>query len=125
MRRIIREVEPAKPSSRLSTIMGEERTLLAKARHIEPEKLHRVVEADLDWIVMKAIDKDRARRYETASAFAQDIAHFLADEPVSATPPSAGYQFRKFARRNQAALYAFGFELTGLRPANPGMLHEI
>jgi serine/threonine protein kinase len=104
MRRIIREVEPPKPSSRLSTMAGDERTTLAKARHIEPEKLHRLVESDLDWIVMKAIEKDRARRYETASAFAQDIAHFLADEAVSATPPSAGYQFRKFARRNKAAL---------------------
>lgn len=103
MRRIIREVEPAKPSSRLSTIHGDERTRLARARHVEPEKLSRLVEPDLDWIVMKAIDKDRARRYETASAFAQDVAHFLADEPVSATPPSAGYQFRKFARRHKLA----------------------
>ncbi|MEO8350858.1 MAG: serine/threonine-protein kinase, partial [Chthoniobacteraceae bacterium] len=104
MRRIIREVEPEKPSSRLSTIVGEERTLLAKSHRIEPEKLGKLVEPDLDWIVMKAIDKDRARRYETANAFAQDIVRFLADEPVTATPPSAGYQFRKFARRNKAAL---------------------
>ncbi|MBL9160932.1 MAG: serine/threonine protein kinase [Verrucomicrobiales bacterium] len=104
MRRIIREVEPPKPSSRLSTVAGEERLTVAKARRIEPEKLSRLVEPDLDWIVMKAIDKDRTRRYETAGAFAQDIAHYLADEPVSATPPSAGYLFRKFARRNKAAL---------------------
>ena len=104
MRRIIREVEPVKPSSRISTMAGAERTQLAKARHIEPAKVGRLVEPDLDWIVMKAIEKDRARRYETANAFAQDIAHFLADETVSATPPSAGYQFRKFARRNKATL---------------------
>jgi eukaryotic-like serine/threonine-protein kinase len=104
MRRIIREVEPVKPSSRLSTIVGEERTQLAKAHRIEPEKIGRLVEPDLDWIVMKAIEKDRARRYETANAFAQDIRRFLADEPVSASPPSAAYQFRKFARRNRAAL---------------------
>ena len=104
IRRIIREVEPPKPSSRLSTATDDERTRLARCRHIEPEKLHRLVEPDLDWIVMKAIEKERSRRYETASAFAQDIAHFLADEPVSATPPSAGYQFRKFARRHKAAL---------------------
>jgi serine/threonine protein kinase len=104
MRRIIREVEPPKPSSRLSTVAGEERTTLAKARHIEPEKLSRLVEPDLDWIVMKAIDKDRTRRYETANGLALDIQRFLSDEPVSATPPSAGYKFRKFARRNKAAL---------------------
>ena len=104
MRRIIREVEPVKPSSRLSTIAGDDRTLIAKSRHIEPAKVSRLVEPDLDWIVMKAIDKDRASRCETANAFAQDIKRFLSDEPVSATPPSAGYQFRKFARRNKAAL---------------------
>ena len=104
MRRIIREVEPVRPSSRISTMAAEERTQLAKARHVEPEKLGKLVEPDLDWIVMKAIDKDRTRRYETANAFAQDIAHFLADEAVIARPPSAGYQFRKFARRNNAAL---------------------
>ena len=104
MRRIIREVEPVKPSSRLGTIVGEERTLLAKAHRIEEGKLNKLVEPDLDWIVMKAIEKDRSRRYETANAFAQDIVRFLSDEPVTATPPSAGYQFRKFARRNKAAL---------------------
>ena len=104
MRRIIREVEPAKPSSRLETIVGEERTQLAKARHIDPAKVGGLVEPDLDWIVMKAIDKDRGRRYETANAFLQDIRRFLSDEAVSATPPSAGYQFRMFARRNKKAL---------------------
>ncbi|MCX6874737.1 MAG: serine/threonine-protein kinase, partial [Verrucomicrobia bacterium] len=104
MRRIIREVEPVKPSSRLVILVGEERTLLAKSRHIDEAKLNKLVEPDLDWIVMKAIEKDRTRRYETANAFAQDIVRFLADEAVTATPPSAGYQFRKFARRNKAAL---------------------
>src|SRR6185436_8539122 len=104
MRRIIREVEPAKPSARLGTVAGDERTTLAKARHIAPEQLGRLVEPDLDWIVMKAIEKDRTRRYETANGLALDIQHFLSDEPVSATPPGAGYKFRKFARRNKAAL---------------------
>jgi len=104
MRRIIREVEPPRPSVRLSTIAGDERTQVAKARHLAPEKLGRLVEADLDWIVMKAIDKDRSRRYETANGLALDIQRFLSDEPVSATPPSAGYQLRKFARRNKTAL---------------------
>ena len=104
MRRIIREVEPPRPSMRLSTIAGDERTQVAKARHLAPEKLSRLVETDLDWIVMKAIDKDRSRRYETANGLALDIQRFLSDEPVSATPPSTGYQLRKFARRNKAAL---------------------
>src|SRR5665213_372182 len=104
MRRIIREVEPPRPSTRLSTVAGDERTQVAKARRLAPEKLSRLVEADLDWIVMKAIDKDRSRRYETANGLALDIQRFLSDEPVSATPPSAGYQLRKFARRNKTAL---------------------
>ena len=104
MRRIIREVEPVKPSSRLSTVAGDERGTIARARQISPDKLSRLVEPDLDWIVMKAIEKDRTRRYETANGLAADIVRFLSDEPVSATPPSAGYKFRKFARRNKAAL---------------------
>jgi WD40 repeat protein/tRNA A-37 threonylcarbamoyl transferase component Bud32 len=104
MRRIIREEEPARPSVRLGTVAGEERTTLAKARHVEPEKLSRLVKGELDWIVMKAIEKDRARRYETANAFTLDIRRFLADEPVTAVAPSAAYRFRKFARRNRAVL---------------------
>ena len=88
----------------MSTVAGEERTALAKAHKIEPEKLSRMVEADLDWIVMKAIEKDRTRRYETANGLARDIERFLGDEPVSARPPSAGYQLQKYARRHKAAL---------------------
>src|SRR6185436_7822068 len=104
MRRIIREVEPQKPSSRLSTVAGDERTAVARARRADPTELNRLVEPDLDWIVMKAIEKDRTRRYETSNGLALDIERFLADEPVSATPPSAGYRFRKFARRNKTAV---------------------
>ena len=104
MLRVIREVEPEKPSSRLNTVVGDERLTVAKARQVNPEKLDRLIESDLDWIVMKAIDKDRARRYETANALAQDVENFLADEAVNATPPSAGYKLRKFARRNRTAL---------------------
>ncbi len=104
MRRIIREVEPPKPSARLSTVLGAERTTIASARHIAPDHLRRLVEPDLDWIVMKAIEKDRTRRYETANAFALDIQHFLADEPVSASPPGAVYLLRKFTRRHKAGL---------------------
>jgi len=82
MRRIIREVEPPKPSSRLGTASGAERTTIAKARRIEPGKVGRLVAPDLDWIVMKAIEKDRTRRYETANGLAADLKRFLADEPV-------------------------------------------
>ncbi len=106
MRRIIREVEPPRPSLRLSTAVGDERTQFARARHIEPEKLSRVVEADLDWIVMKAIDKDRSRRYETASGFAEDVRRYLANEPVTAAAPSVTYRIRKFARRNKLVFAA-------------------
>ncbi len=106
MRRIIREVEPPKPSSRLSTLSAGERTALANSRRLESAKLNRSVAPDLDWIVMKAIDKDRARRYETVNGLASDVQRFLADEPVSATPPSAVYKFKKFARRNRAAVTA-------------------
>ena len=104
MRRMIREQEPAKPSSRLRTTAAEERTRIAKARQIEPSKVNSLVEPDLDWIVMKAIDKDRARRYQTANGLAQDIERFLADLPVNARSPTTAYQFRKFAHRHKVAL---------------------
>jgi serine/threonine protein kinase/tetratricopeptide (TPR) repeat protein len=106
MRRIIREVEPPRPSARLYSVAGAERTALAHARRIAPEKLSRSVEPDLDWIVMKAIEKDRARRYETADALRRDIHRFLCDEPVSATPPTTGYRLCKFVRRNRVSLRA-------------------
>ena len=105
MRRIIREDEPQRPSVRLGTVAGDERTTLARTRHVEPEKLNRLVRRELDWIVMKAIEKDRSRRYETADAFAQDIARFLADEPVTAVAPSAAYKLRKFVSRNRAVFF--------------------
>ncbi len=104
MRRIIREVDPPRPSSRLSTIEGAQRTTVAKARHVTPDQVGRLVDADLDWIVMKAIEKDRARRYETANAFLLDIRQFLADGPVSATPPSAMYRLRKFVHRHRTGV---------------------
>jgi serine/threonine protein kinase len=104
MRRIIREQEPPKPSTRLATATDVERISVAAARHTDPVKLSRLMRGDLDWIVMKAIEKDRGRRYETANAFAADIGRFLNDEPVSASPPGTVYRFRKFARRNRSAL---------------------
>jgi serine/threonine protein kinase/Tfp pilus assembly protein PilF len=100
--RIIREEEPPKPSQRLSTI--DTLPSVAANRKTEPKKLRALVRGELDWIVMKALEKDRARRYETASGFASDIQRYLNDEPVVACPPSAAYRFRKFARRNKASL---------------------
>lgn len=103
MRRIIREVEPAKPSSRLTTIKADERISIAVARSVSPENLERLVAPDLDWVVMKALEKDRERRYETADAFYRDIENFLNDEAVQARPPSRSYLLQKFVRRHRLA----------------------
>jgi WD40 repeat protein len=102
MLRVIREQEPSRPSTKLSTAQGL--PTLAANRGTEPAKLTKLVRGELDWIVMKALEKDRTRRYETANGFAEDIRRYLADEPVQACPPSAAYRLRKFARRNKAAL---------------------
>jgi serine/threonine protein kinase len=104
MLRVIREQEPTKPSAMLSTAEGL--PALAANRGTEPAKLANLVRGELDWIVMKALEKDRGRRYETADGFAQDVRRYLADEPVQARPPSAGYRLRKFVRRNQSGLAA-------------------
>lgn len=116
IRRIIREDEPPRPSTRIST--AEAAPSIAAQRHTEPAKLARLVRGELDWIVMKALEKDRNRRYETATGFAADIQHYLNDEAVVACPPSAAYRFRKFARRNKgglavAALVSFFVVLLG------------
>src|SRR5262249_51184809 len=100
--RVIREQEPTRPSKKLSTAEGL--PTLAANRGTEPAKLTRLVRGELDWIVMKALEKDRSRRYETAGAFAADVQRYLDDQPVQACPPSAWYRFRKFARRNKAVL---------------------
>jgi eukaryotic-like serine/threonine-protein kinase len=103
MLRIIREEEPPKPSTRLSDSTDSLPSISAQ-RHMEPAKLTRSLRGELDWIVMKALEKDRSRRYETANGFAMDVQRYLADEPVQACPPSVVYRFRKFARRNTARL---------------------
>jgi tetratricopeptide (TPR) repeat protein len=115
MRRIICEEEPPRPSTRLIT--GGEETVVSTRRPGDPKKLLSLVRGELDWIVMRALDKDRNRRYETADAFAADVRHYLNDEPVSACPPSAWYRTRKFARRHRgalatAAVLALAFTLT-------------
>jgi tetratricopeptide (TPR) repeat protein len=104
MLRVIREQEPTKPSAKLSTAEGLP-TLAAK-RGTDPAKLTRLVRGELDWIVMKALEKDRSRRYETANGFAMDVQRYLADETVQACPPSAGYRLGKFVRRNRRTVVA-------------------
>jgi WD40 repeat protein/serine/threonine protein kinase len=105
LRRVIREEEPPRPSTRISTL-GQAATTASANRKSDPKQLSRLFRGELDWIVMKALEKDRNRRYETANAFAADVQRYLNDEPVLACPPSAWYRFRKFARRNQVRLTA-------------------
>jgi hypothetical protein len=100
--RIVREEEPPRPSTRLSTT--EELPSIAANRRLEPKKLSGLVRGDLDWIVMKCLEKNRTRRFETANELARDLERYLHDEPVEARPPSAGYQLRKFAWRNRRLL---------------------
>jgi serine/threonine protein kinase len=101
--RTIREEEPPKPSTRLSQ-SGEALATISARRGTEPAKLGQVLCGELDWIVMKALEKDRTRRYETANGLARDLQHYLTDEPVEACPPTAGYKLRKLARKNQKLL---------------------
>ncbi|MFI5458071.1 MAG: tetratricopeptide repeat protein [Isosphaerales bacterium] len=100
--RVIREEEPPRPSMRLSTT--EELPSIAACRGIEPRRLSGLMRGELDWIVMKALEKDRNRRYQTANELARDVEHYLHDEPVLACPPSAWYRFGKFTRRNRGPL---------------------
>ena len=101
MRRAIREREPQRPSTRVSTLRGDELTTTAKRRGLEPPKLINALRGDLDWIVMKCLEKDRVRRYETANGLAKDIQRHLDNEPVVACPPSNLYRFQKLVRRNK------------------------
>ena len=101
MRRTIREREPAPPSTRLGTLPEDERTTTAHRQRVEPAKLVSQLRGDLDWIVLKALEKDRTRRYATANDLALDIRRYLDNEPILARPPSAAYRFRKLVRRNK------------------------
>ena len=103
IQRIIREEEPPRPSTRLSTLDATLTTVSAN-RQAEPRKLVHAVRGELDWIVMKALEKDRTRRYATAGDFAADVTRYLTDQPVEACPPSRWYRLRKYARRHKAAL---------------------
>jgi WD40 repeat protein/serine/threonine protein kinase/tetratricopeptide (TPR) repeat protein len=124
MLRVIRENEPPKPSTKLSTAEGL--PTLAANRGTEPAKLTKLVRGELDWIVMKALEKDRNRRYATANGFAADVHCYLADEPVQACPPSVGYRLRKFVRRNKGPVLAASLVLaalvTGIVGTTSGMI---
>ncbi len=105
MMRIIREIEPHKPSTRLSTL-GDSVTRTAQQRRAEVKELGGILRGDLDWIVMRCLEKDRSRRYDTANGLALDIQRHLNDEPVAAGPPSTTYKFRKFVKRNRGGVMA-------------------
>jgi eukaryotic-like serine/threonine-protein kinase len=113
IRRIIKEEDPPKPSTRLTALGAALTTVLAQ-RRTERTKLSALVKGDLDWIVMKALEKDRSRRYETASALAADLRRFLNQEPVEARPPSTWYRFGKLAQRNKVALSTAAVVATAL-----------
>jgi serine/threonine protein kinase/tetratricopeptide (TPR) repeat protein len=106
MRRTIREQEPSRPSTRLSTMLNADLTEVAKRHGSEAPKLINLVRGDLDWVVMKALEKDRTRRYESASGFAADLHRYLTNELVVARPPSTVYRFQKLVRRNQTTFLA-------------------
>ena len=106
MRRHIREVDPPRPSMRLSTLQGDALSTTAQRRQIAVPKLLSLVRGDLDWIVMRCLEKDRARRYETANGLASDVARHLHSEPISACPPSTAYRVGKFIRRHKVGVAA-------------------
>jgi serine/threonine protein kinase/tetratricopeptide (TPR) repeat protein len=105
--RIIREEDPPRPSTRLNE-SRDTLPAIAAQRHMEPAKLAKILRGELDWIVMKALEKDRNRRYETANGLGMDVQHYLADEPVQACPPTVGYRLSKFVRRNRGPVLAAG-----------------
>ena len=101
IQRLIKESEPLKPSTRLST-SGEKLTAIAKHRSVSPDRLSALIRGDLDWVVMKALEKDRNRRYATPVELGDDVTRYLSKEPVEAYPPSTAYRMRKFVRRNRS-----------------------
>ncbi|MGH2393704.1 MAG: tetratricopeptide repeat protein, partial [Candidatus Limnocylindria bacterium] len=114
MRRIIREVDPPRPSARVSTLNAALVTTVAEGRRTDPRRLIQAIRGELDWIVMKCLEKDRNRRYETADGLARDTERYLRDEPVEASPPGVGYRLRKFLTRNKGGLTAVVLVLAAL-----------
>jgi serine/threonine protein kinase len=129
VQRLIREEEPQRPSVRIATrsssamktpvaltsdLSDPSAVEIARRRRSEPQLLTRILRGDLDWIVMKCLEKDRQRRYATAGALADDVGHYLVDQPVLATPPSRGYKLRKFAKRNKVTISALAVVFAAL-----------
>ncbi len=114
LRRTIREKEPAKPSTKLGTLLAADLTDVAQRRQSDAPKLVHLLRGDLDWIVMKSLEKDRTRRYETANGLAADIQRYLTNEPIVARPPSTLYRFQKMVRRNKAIFTAVGAGVAAL-----------
>ena len=114
LRQAIREKEPERPSTRLRTMVSSDLTAAAQHRHTEAPKLITLIRGDLDWIVMKALEKDRTRRYATANGLAMDVQRYLDSEPVVARPPSSFYRFRKLVRRNRGVVAAAGAVVAAL-----------
>ena len=114
MCRTIREIEPPRPSTRVGELTDAERITIAKQRGLAPGQLSALLRGDLDWIVMKTLEKDRTRRYDTANGLAHDIQRYLGNEPVLARPPSTGYLLRKLVRRHRGAFAAGGVVLLAL-----------
>jgi serine/threonine protein kinase len=113
-RRIIREEEPPRPSARISTLAADRLATVAEHRRTDARRLRQTVRDELDWIVMKCLEKDRNRRYESAGGLARDVERYLRDEPVQACPPSTSYRLQKFVRRNKLALAAAGAVMSAL-----------
>ena len=114
LRRTIREKEPERPSTRLSTMLDADLTAVAQRRQTQAPKLIHALSGDLDWIVMKALEKDRTRRYETANGLAMDIQRYLSNEPILARAPSTLYRFQKLARRNKTIFAVLAAGVTAL-----------
>jgi eukaryotic-like serine/threonine-protein kinase len=111
---LIRQREAPKPSSRLGSGTAEQISTITQARRIDSVRLGRLLSGDLDWIVMRALEKDRSRRYQSASGFADDVNRYLHGDPVEARPPSFGYRVRKFAKKNRTSVAAAGLLVASL-----------
>ena len=114
IQKVLAEEEPETPSTRASTMLHEKRSITAQNRGLDPSQFATGISGDLDWIVMKCLEKDRRRRYDTVSSLAQDLTHHLADEPVLARPPSAAYRFQKAFRKYRAAFIGLAAVLCAL-----------
>src|SRR5258707_1725360 len=114
VRRVIRDEEPVRPSTRLTTMTAADLLSVSKHHGAEPPKLIREMRGELDWIVMKALEKDRGRRYQTADSLSDDIHRYLENETVSARPPSRIYQFRKLVSRHKLGFAAVRLVMVSL-----------